>query len=117
MRKSVLLIASMALAVLLACGVAMVEAVEPAQAAFPGTNGKIVFGETDPQQNAGYDSLKSINPSGLGLITLERFPSPNGFFSDPAVAPDGTRVAYAAFGLNSDWPDYDSEIYSTNIAT
>src|SRR5918993_5456155 len=41
--RTVLLVACVALAVLVACGVAAVAALEPAKAAFPGTNGKIAF--------------------------------------------------------------------------
>jgi Tol biopolymer transport system component len=41
--RALLLVASVALAVLVACGVAAVIALEPAKAAFPGNNGAIAF--------------------------------------------------------------------------
>src|SRR5829696_9809184 len=41
--RALLLVASAALAVLVACGVAAVAALEPAKAAFPGTNGAIAL--------------------------------------------------------------------------
>jgi Tol biopolymer transport system component len=106
MRKSVLLlVASMALAVLLACGVMLTVEVEPAHAAFPGTNGKIVFFEEYPC--CGGD-IRLINPSGTGLRTLVHVPSSD--VVDPAFSPNGTRVAYAASDGN------DKEIYKINIS-
>ncbi len=43
MRRTALLLASMALGVLLVCGSALVTVADPAQAAFPGDNGKIAL--------------------------------------------------------------------------
>ena len=92
----------MALALLVACGVAVIEAAGPAKAAFPGTNGKIVFYESD--WGEGDSGIKLINQRGSGLTTLLA----DG--SSPAVSPDGARVAYSA----SDGRDY--EIYKLNIS-
>jgi hypothetical protein len=89
MSKTVLLLASMALAVLLAYGVTLTVRTEPAQAAFPGTNGRIVFVEEKDAQAD--DSLQLINPNGSGLVTLLKRP----YLSDPATSPGGTRVVYA----------------------
>ena len=46
--RALLLLACVALAVLVACAVAAVAALEDAKAAFPGTNGAIAFTSTGP---------------------------------------------------------------------
>ena len=43
MRRTALLLASTALALLFSCAVVLFGVEEPAEAAFPGTNGKIAF--------------------------------------------------------------------------
>jgi Tol biopolymer transport system component len=105
MRKSVLLLVSVALAAVVACGVTLSVRTEPAQAAFPGTNGKIVFVEDDDEE---FDyGIRLISPNGSGLTTLLN----NAYdVSDPAFSPDGTRVAYARGRVNN------REIYKINIA-
>ena len=100
-----MLLASLATGVLLASGVATLEAVSPAQAVFPGANGKIVFA----QYEEGYYRMKFINPRGSNATTLEGIT--DGI--SPAVSPDGTRVAYSAY----DAEGRDSEIYKYNIVT
>src|SRR5688572_1846351 len=101
MRRPLLLLASIALAVLLGCGAFMVEAVRPAQAAFPGKNGKIVL----VQGGGDTSGMKLLNPNDSGLTSLTR--SASG--SDPAMSPNGTRVAYARARLQN------SEIIKINV--
>jgi TolB protein len=59
-----------------------------ADAAFPGTNGRIVFQRFDPA-NGIVGFLYAANPDGSHVVQLTSVPS---FFS--AWAPDGTRLAY-----------------------
>jgi TolB protein len=104
------MLASIALGVVLASAVALTTGMRPAQAAFPGTNGKIVFVERDPEEND--PGIKLINPSGSRLTTLRK-----GWASgyDPAISPNGTWVAYSAiprFGRLE-----KSEIFKINVKT
>src|SRR5215210_5301830 len=110
MRKSVPLFALMALAVLLAIGVAMIVAVAPARAAFPGANGKIVFAEVN-YWNENNNGIRLINPSGTALSTP--LASPIGR-ANPAFSPNGTRISYAS--LSGGFSDSRSEIYKINIS-
>jgi TolB protein len=55
----------------------------PALAAFPGENGKVIFGD-GPQFTS---SLFAVEPGG-------RSPTPLGSGRDPAVSPDGSRIAF-----------------------
>ena len=62
----------------------------PAESAFPGANGRIVF-----QRGAPYDggptSLYLVNPNGTGLVRLTK-----GYQHDaqPSWSPDGSRIAF-----------------------
>ncbi len=66
MRRTALALASTALAVLLASGVALVAAEEPAQAAFPGENGRIAYFNCD----GGDCEIYSI-PAGEGYLPTQ----------------------------------------------
>lgn len=59
--------------------------VAPAEAAFPGKNGKIAFG--------GRDGIYSINPDGTGQLRLTTAPI-GAFDSAPAWSADGTKLAF-----------------------
>jgi hypothetical protein len=64
-RRTVLLLASTALAVALAGGVALVGVEGSARAAFPGKNGKIAF----VSDRGGNEEIYTINPDGTGVKT------------------------------------------------
>jgi hypothetical protein len=93
-RRSVLLLAAITLALLVAGGVALLNAVKPAEATFPGKNGRIAY-----ESNG---VIYTINPNGSGKTKVTR-----GY--DPAYSPDGKRIAYAASDGN------DAEIYTINV--
>jgi Tol biopolymer transport system component len=96
MKKSVLLIASTTLAVLLACGVAL-AAVEGSAVG----EEKIVFisdratgeGVDNPQ---GDDEIFTINPDGTGLQQITKNDTDE---DSPAVSPDGTQIVFEGLGL------------------
>jgi len=61
----------------------------PAEAAFPGSNGKIVF-RTNRDGNA---EIYTMNADGTGRVNLTRNPAED---VDPRWSPDGTRIAFAS---------------------
>src|SRR5215203_4890017 len=73
---ALLLVACVALAVLVACGVAAVAALEDAKAAFPGNNGKIVF-STITRDGSEAEQIYSMNPDGSGVTKLTGLPGEN----------------------------------------
>lgn len=76
---------------LLLCLSALV-AVGPADAAFPGANGKIVFFSN---RDAGAGEIYATSPTG-GAATRLTFPT--GGNSDPAFSPEGSRIAFNRSG-------------------
>jgi TolB protein len=91
MRRTVLVLASMALALLVASCVGLLNAVKPAEATFPGKNGKIA--------SQGNGVIYAINPNGGGKTEVTEG-------RDPSYSSDGEKIAYSAFDGN------DSEIYT-----
>lgn len=83
MRRTSLLLASAAVALLLALGVGLLGAGEPARAAFPGVPGKVFFGHDG--------DVWTMNADGSGATKLTTNYNAEG---NPAVSPDGSRVAY-----------------------
>ena len=84
---------------------AMTGRVGPAEAAFPGKNGKIAFVSN---RDAGAGEIYTIGPNG-GAATRITFPT--GGSATPAYSPDGTKIAFMksnhifvmpANGLNTD---------------
>ena len=84
---------------------ALAGRVGPAEAAFPGKNGKIAFVSN---RDAGAGEIYTIGPNG-GAATRITFP--NGGSASPAYSPDGTKIAFMkgnhifvmpANGLNTD---------------
>ena len=102
-RLKVLLAAASvaALTVLLS---ALFAPVQPADAAFPGQNGKLVFGSymsSGPgvDNPEGDSEIFTINPDGTGLVQLTHN---SGWDYDPAWSPDGESIAFSS----------DSGVYS-----
>lgn len=96
---------TLGLALLAASLLVLFVAGKPAQAAFPGQNGKIAFtndGDGDPD-------IYSMNPGGTGVKKLTNNSVPDG---DPASSPDGTKIAFTRH-LGS-YPNINPEIYVMN---
>jgi|RhiMetdeSRZDD1v2_1073273.scaffolds.fasta_scaffold05345_8 Tol biopolymer transport system component len=74
--------------------VLLLSASAPAQAAFPGINGRIVFHHVDGADDI-YDSdlsdIFSISSTGAGLVQLTNHPAGD---QGPAVSPDGKKIAF-----------------------
>src|SRR5215207_1912590 len=92
MRNTVLLLASMVLAVLLAGGVALTAGMGSAQAAFPGQNGKIAFEATALVGAAAHErAIYTIDPTDPvdqepALLAAKA--------SELAFSPDGAKIAF-----------------------
>jgi Tol biopolymer transport system component len=80
------------LAVLVACAVAAVAALEPAKAAFPGKNGAIAFSSREGSASNGYQVWR-VNPNGSGKTLLTDFPTDNHNLN-PAWSADGKKIAF-----------------------
>jgi TolB protein len=79
------------LAAALAASLTMLAFVtEPAGAAFPGSNGRIFF---ETARDDGRTNIYSINPNGTGARSLPRSSAAIAD-TNPAVSPDGSKVAY-----------------------
>jgi dipeptidyl aminopeptidase/acylaminoacyl peptidase len=101
MRRTVLLLVSAALAVLLVSGVALVGLEETSQAVFPGANGKIAF--MSPRD--GNSEIYTMNADGTNQTNITN----NGAWdSTPTWSPDGTKIAFTSER------DGNSEIYIMN---
>ena len=81
----------------------------PAQATFPGKNGRIIFAS----KRTGEWQLHSINPDGSNIRQITHLPAPKpGSISTaflPDVSPDGRRVVF------SHEADDDVELYLINL--
>jgi TolB protein len=110
LRKFLLLLSSMTLAVLLVWGVGLVAVEKSAQAAFPGNNGKIAYEyhdildwDLDVPVTAPSDIFVA-NPNGSGKVNLTKTAQRPDY--DPAVAPYGKRVAFVGC------PTYGCGVYT-----
>src|SRR5215203_798492 len=101
--RALLLVASVVLAVLVACGVAAVAKLEPAKAAFPGKNGAIAFSSNEGSAGNGFQVWR-VNPNGSGKSMLTDFPTDNHNLN-PAWSADGKKIAFTSYR------DGDTEIY------
>jgi Tol biopolymer transport system component len=72
----------------------------PADAAFPGKNGRIVF-ESDRDGNS---EIYSMNPDGSDQTNLTDDPASD---NAPAFSPDGERIAFASDRNDPDTTDFD----------
>jgi Tol biopolymer transport system component len=90
--RALLLVASVVLAVLVACGVAAVAKLEPAKAAFPGKNGAIAFSSNEGSAGNGFQVWR-VNPNGSGKSVLTDFPTDNHNLN-PAWSADGKKIAF-----------------------
>ena len=75
---------------LVALAAAAVGGASPAESAFPGANGRLVFQRGAPY-DGGQSSLFLVNANGTGLVQLTR-----GYQHDaqPSWSPDGSQIAF-----------------------
>ena len=105
--RTTLILASTALAALLASGVALVAVEEPARAAFPGENGRIAYFNCD----GGDCEIYSI-PPGEGYLPTQLTDNWQADM-DPAYSPEGTDVAFVRWdGQSANGPNYDIWVVS-----
>ena len=101
-RTSPLKVVLVAAAVVLAaCLVALVGIERPAEAAFPGVNGKIAF----ERGGFGFEDIYTMNADGSNQINLTNNRASN---RHPAVSPDGLKIAFESNR------DGNREIYVVN---
>jgi TolB protein len=70
----------------------LLTASEPAHAAFPGSNGEIVFGS----QHGGEDEIWVMNTDGTNKHNLTRHDGAKISDIDPRWSPDGTQIAFSS---------------------
>jgi TolB protein len=80
----------MGAAMLAACGVAMLAVKEPAQAAFPGQNGRIAYVSNLP---SGLHEIYTMNPDGTDRKQLTNNAA---YDTSPAYSPDGNKIAFVS---------------------
>lgn len=104
----------MTVAVLLAMLAAslFLATIEPAQAAFPGKNGKLVF--SSPSESTGFygSDMYTVNPDGTELTQLT---STDGAEWNPVVSPDGRKLAFTYGEGVPGYGFYVQDIYTMNI--
>jgi TolB protein len=109
MRKTVPLLVSIALALLFASGVGLLTALRPAEATFPGQNGKIAYVSYDVLAPEGPTDreIYAIDPTGGTPFQLTHN---NTLDDSPSYSPDGKKIAYTGFEAT------DEEIYTINAS-
>jgi Tol biopolymer transport system component len=78
------------LAMALTSSLLLTPAAKPAQAAFPGQNGKIAFTRTEPD---GSSEIYTMDPDGNNQTNLSNDPKND---SQPVVSPDGKKLAFTS---------------------
>jgi Tol biopolymer transport system component len=110
--------ALMAVTVTLAVGVALVGVEEPAQAAFPGENGRIAYYSCGDRDLASECEIYTLPPSGGTPTQLTNNTATDIY---PAYSPDGTKIAFARWNADYEiWVmshDGTSERQLTNNTT
>jgi Tol biopolymer transport system component len=89
----------------------LLAATQPVKAAFPGTNGRIVF-ERNPDGFRGQQDpeIYSINFSGESLKRLTNNTTED---TDPAWSADGRQIAYSGGGRRA-WDSYTADLFVMN---
>jgi dipeptidyl aminopeptidase/acylaminoacyl peptidase len=95
-------LAAVVAAALVAVGVLGLVEVQPAEATFPGKNGKIAF----QSDRGGSYEIYTMNKNGIKIDKLTTNPADD---EDPAFSPDGKTIAF-----ESDC-DGDSDIYKMTV--
>ena len=130
MKRTLLLMSSTALALLLSCGVALIGVALPAQAAFPGDNGKIAFvrggdlytmdsdgdpqinltngnGGTDPAWSSDGSKLAFVRGGDVYTMSADGSGEPSNITNSPenecspTWSPDSTKIAYTRASTNT----------------
>ncbi len=108
MRKHVLLLASIASAVLLASLAALVVPKERAEAAFPGVNARIAFErDTDGYRGSKDPEIYSVWFDGTNLKRLTNNTTRD---TDPAYSADGRTIAYSGGDARA-WDAYEADLF------
>jgi TolB protein len=112
MRRTVLVLASMTLALLVASGVGLLNAGKPAEAAFPGKNGDIVF---TTRYTCGSDAaIFRVSPDGTRFTPLTCDPVMPDFAQYPVWSADGKRIVFQHDADDSD--DMGRDLWVMNAA-
>jgi TolB protein len=99
--RTVPVLAALVGAMLLAIGVAVIAGSEPAEAAFPGENGKIAF-VNQGESTKDVTSVSAVNPDGSGLVNLTAdIKLAVMTAEDAAWSADGRRIAFVAWSSSS----------------
>ena len=106
-RRGRALVGALLTAALAAMVLTLAAAEKPAQAAFPGKNGKIAFvsDRFDRAPEVGnLDQIYTMNPDGSNQTNIA-----HRLALDPAWSPDGTKIAFT--GLPSGKPPWEGDAY------
>jgi Tol biopolymer transport system component len=114
-RKSADLLRTLSVIAALAASVVVLGAtISPAQATFPGKNGKIafthIFQKILDEGALVTSDIYTVNPDGTNLTNLTADTSTSVSEGEPAWSPDGTKIAFSS-DLNNKSPGYLDDIY------
>jgi Tol biopolymer transport system component len=103
MRRTVWLTTAVVLALVAACAAAILAvSTKPAEAAFPGRNGDIVFTSREPPDCGTLAAIVRVRPDGTGLTPLTCDPVLQDFAQYPAWSADGKRIVFQLDADDSD---------------